>query len=111
MNFLIKKIDNFINKQVKFRSRREAAKYGIRGLPPEEPKIPKLPKPPKAALPGGYRPRQSGRKLFDGIVSEVARQISPLGPYRSPGDIAGDIAESKRLAQKIIGIKKKNETL
>lgn len=118
MNNLISKIDNFIIKQIKFRSPKEAEQYGVR-LPKEAyekpkgskwgtqtmPKTSKLPKQPGAQFPKSHRPRKP-KIPGEGVIEEVGRQLTPLGPYRSPGAVAGDIKESERLARKITGVKK-----
>ena len=123
MNILIKRINDFINKQVKFRSAREAAEYGMK-LPKEayeKPKGPKwgasilpktsqVPKQPKTTLPRGRRTIQPRRKLpVEGVIGEVGHQMSPKGPYRSVADITEDIGEAGRLARKITRIKKPGE--
>jgi hypothetical protein len=107
MNELIIKIDNFIEKQVKFRSPSEMAQYGVK-LPPESKFEP---------LHSEYKPRQpkSSSKVYkprkpkipgEEVIGEVGRQISPKGPYRSPQEIVEDVKEAERLARKITGIKK-----
>lgn len=119
---LPRRIDKFIEKQVKFRSIHEAEQYGAKlpseayGKPREpkwgtsaQPKMPKLPKTsgqPKSTLPKSYRPKQPRRGLPTGIASEIGRQLSPKGSYRSVADITEDIGEAGRLAHKITGIKK-----
>jgi len=107
---LVERIDNFINKQIKFRSQAEAEKYGVKipkgKLGPKLPEYkPKAPRQPKTTFPRSYRPRQAEARL-PGVAGEVAHQLAPLGPYRSVEDIAQDVKEAERLARKITGIKK-----
>ena len=105
MNILIKQIDNFMEKRIRFDSLAEARQYGIKGLPREEPKIPKVPKTskqPKTTAPKRPRPKRTPI----GITGEVARQLTPKGPYRTAEDVAEDIRESQRLARKISRIGK-----
>jgi len=91
MKDLIKRINNFIEKQ-------------------QLPSIPKL-KVPKQQLTGfqGKRQRRKPRRrAFNpgDIIGEIGTQLTPKGPYGSPSDIASDVRESGELARKITGIKK-----
>ena len=121
MNDLIKKINNFINKQVKLRNISELGAYGIKAPKevyekltgpkwggPSKTAQPKVPKLPKQRLTGFQGRRQRRKPLInpEGIIGEVGAQLTPKGPYRSASDIAQDISESKRLAGKITGINK-----
>jgi len=120
MNDLINRINNFIDKAVKFGSAKEAAQYGVK-LPPsayEKPTGPKWggpsktaqPKAPKQQLTGfqGRRQRRRPKRTIspEGIVGEVGAQLTPKGPYRAMSDVTQDIGESARLARKITGINK-----
>jgi hypothetical protein len=139
MSDLVNRIDNFI-KQVKFESREEAEKYGIK-LPPEDkgPKWegdttqpqqhaqatgerpPAVDKVPKTKLPKIKHPRAKKPKPvipskyhYQRIPvtagEEVAAQLTPKGPgYHSIEDVAQDVKESRRLANRLTGKRDKVE--
>ena len=114
------RINQFIEKQLKFRTAEEARSYGIK-LPSEAEfkplhpeyrekpkKLPKIQKPTKTPKetkvpkkPKRFEPKVSG------VVEEVAHQLTPKGRYESPEQISADIREAERLARRITGIKKK----
>jgi len=133
MDDLVKRINEFINKTAIHMTREEAERYGIK-LPPEaeepkwtdgeqkpvevqvEEKPAQMPKLPKRAKPRSERRtkkpgvRPEPKKRFAPsqatLPEEVAHQLTPKGPgYHSIEDIASDIKESKRLAEKFTGKK------
>jgi len=77
----------------------------------------KMPKTPTTSIPrtrfgrtGVPRTSRTFRPeaKFGEVISEVGRQLTPKGPYRSPYDIASDITESQRMAKKITGFLSRN---
>jgi hypothetical protein len=94
---LSSRIDNFVEKAVHFASEEEARQYGVK-LPPSE-KKPEAKT--KSKTPDVVTPSKPNKKVIGGFGSEVARQLTPKGPYRSTEDIAEDARESKRLGNRV----------
>jgi hypothetical protein len=127
MSDLVKRIDDFIAKQmVRIGSKEEAEAYGIK-LPPdfEEANKPKWegdktqsqqhaqatgerpdigykpPKTPKVKAPKAPTQPKTGmhyQRVPSTALDEAAHQLTPKGPgYHSPEEIASDVRESQRL--------------
>ena len=113
MNNLSERIYNFISKQIRFENLDEATKAKVKAAHPQEFAEKKPQASPRPAVPREFqkpapmkkRPSTASKKKLEPkdrtsrTIEEVGRQLSPKGHYRSPEDIAADVAEAQRASR------------